>query len=624
MLTFKRKLLISKLSLLVVSLATLAYFQYSFLYTEREKEIHNTIESVLLGVETTIDSEISGWRNIALSTTQTIENQLDANFIYQLIRQPKIKELFASAGVGFESNGGIVVNVDGWTPPTNWDSRDRPWYQFAKQKRELIITEPYIDVNTNQQMVSISAPIDIAGELKGVSFFDVSLSVLSDKVNKISPLNAGYLFLMTQDGRIISHPNSANNGRPISEVYPSLKVGESEQRMKLNGEQQIVQQLPVMSNEWIIASVLNEEQVYQSLDEMRDQTLIYLVAVSLIAITVLGFTVSKLLKPLGQMTNGINSLSSSGSKKDLTYRLDTKVDKEFSHIAGAFNSFVGMLQENIQSSKSLSNELDWAADTAVSNSEKSEVAILQQQQEVEQLVTALHEMSSTAQEMARSTQNAAQAANQAFEASGVGVATARKSSSIILELSEVVEQSGQDVNQLNISAESIKSLLHVISDISDQTNLLALNAAIEAARAGESGRGFAVVADEVRQLAKRTQDATTDITGILDELENHTEKVARSMSESIKQATTAIESISEVEYKLTSISGEVQSINDMNVQIATAAEEQSIVAEEISTNATNIRELSSQVTELVSDTRTGVQKLKLSNDRNSSLETFIV
>ncbi|MDN3684606.1 methyl-accepting chemotaxis protein [Vibrio sinaloensis] len=173
-----------------------------------------------------------------------------------------------------------------------------------------------------------------------------------------------------------------------------------------------------------------------------------------------------------------------------------------------------MLQHNIQSSKSLSQELTCATDTAVGNSEKSEAAILQQQQEVEQLVTALNEMSSTAQEMARNTQSAAHAANQAHGASESGVDTARKSSATIRELSDLVTQSEQDVNQLNLSAENIKSLLHVISEISDQTNLLALNAAIEAARAGESGRGFAVVADEVRQLAKRTQDATTDISNI--------------------------------------------------------------------------------------------------------------
>lgn len=624
MLSFKAKLLVSKLLLLIVSLATLAYFQYSFLHADREKEIHNTIESVLLGVETTIESEISGWQNLAQSTTQTIEHEFSANSIQQVIEQPKLKELFVAAGIGLEADGGILENVPDWLPDANWDSRDRPWYQKAKQQRQLIVTAPYIDVNTKQQMVSISAPVEVNGVFKGVTFFDVSLAVLSQKVNQVSPMNAGYLFLMTKDGHIISHPNSDNNGKSLADVYPELNLGESEQRLTLAGEPQIVQQLPLKEHDWIIGSVLSEELVYQSLNDMRDQTIIYLLAVTLIAIVVLGFTVSALLKPLGQMTSGINSLSSSNVKKDLTYRLNTEIDKEFSHIASAFNGFVEMLQHNIQSSKSLSQELTWATDTAVGNSEKSEAAILQQQQEVEQLVTALNEMSSTAQEMARNTQSAAHAANQAHGASESGVDTARKSSATIRELSDLVTQSEQDVNQLNLSAENIKSLLHVISEISDQTNLLALNAAIEAARAGESGRGFAVVADEVRQLAKRTQDATTDISNILGELESHTTQVAGSMSESIKQAETAIVSMQEVESELVSISSAVQSINDMNVQIATAAEEQSIVVEEISTNATNIHELSSQVTELVTDTRVGVQQLKQRSDQNSTLEAFTV
>lgn len=624
MLSFKAKLLISKLSLLVISLAALAYFQYSFLHSDREKEIHNTIESVLTGVENTVQSDIDGWKNLALSTTQTIEHEYAPKSIEQIIEQPKLKELFVATGIGIEEDGGIIENVPGWVPDSTWDSRERPWYQDAKQHRSLIITEPYIDVNTQQQMISISAPVVVKGEFKGVTFFDVSLAVLSEKINRISPLNAGYLFLMTKDGNIISHPNKDYNGKQLSEVYPELKLGGDDQVLTLDGEKNIVQQLPLTGHDWIIGSVLKEDIVFQSLDDMRDQTLMYLLAVIMISVVVLGFVVNLLMKPLSNMTTGINSISGEGDKKDLTYRLETKVDKEFAHIAGAFNGFVEMLQNNIQTSKLFANDLTSTTRTAVENSERSEASILKQQQEVEQLVTALNEMSSTAQEMARNTQSAAHAASQAHDASVEGVQTAVNASCIIGELSAQVAQSEQDVKQLNVSADNIKGILSVISDISDQTNLLALNAAIEAARAGDSGRGFAVVADEVRQLAQRTQSATADIGKILEELETGTEQVGQSMSVSLTKADEAISGMKQVEMGLNTINESVQSINDMNVQIATAAEEQSLVVEEISTNATNIYTLSSEVTDLVSNTRTAVQKLKDQNESDKSLEAFVV
>ena len=217
-------------------------------------------------------------------------------------------------------------------------------------------------------------------------------------------------------------------------MYPELKLGGDDQVLTLDGEKNIVQQLPLTGHDWIIGSVLKEDIVFQSLDDMRDQTLMYLLAVIMISVVVLGFVVNLLMKPLSNMTTGINSISGEGDKKDLTYRLETKVDKEFAHIAGAFNGFVEMLQNNIQTSKLFANDLTSTTRTAVENSERSEASILKQQQEVEQLVTALNEMSSTAQEMARNTQSAAHAASQAHDASVEGVQTAVNASLSLIHI----------------------------------------------------------------------------------------------------------------------------------------------------------------------------------------------
>ncbi|MGL5410642.1 MAG: methyl-accepting chemotaxis protein, partial [Shewanella sp.] len=153
----------------------------------------------------------------------------------------------------------------------------------------------------------------------------------------------------------------------------------------------------------------------------------------------------------------------------------------------------------------------------------------------------------------------------------------------------------EEVQGLESATANIESILKVINDIADQTNLLALNAAIEAARAGESGRGFAVVADEVRTLAQRTQQSTTEIRHMIEQLQSGASCVAQAMNESKGSAVEAVERASQANESLHRIRDAIQKITDMNIQIAAAAEEQSLVAEEINRNTVNIKELSSHV-----------------------------
>ncbi|WP_371929003.1 methyl-accepting chemotaxis protein [Pseudomonas sp. LD120] len=221
--------------------------------------------------------------------------------------------------------------------------------------------------------------------------------------------------------------------------------------------------------------------------------------------------------------------------------------------------------------------------------------------EIDQVATASNEMSATAHEVASSASNAAQAARGADQSAKEGMSIIERSTRDISLLADEVSKAVGEVEALAVSSEQIGSVLEVIRSIAEQTNLLALNAAIEAARAGESGRGFAVVADEVRNLAKRTQDSVEEIRAVIERLQSGTRDVVHTMHASQSQAQSNAGQIHQAAQALGKISDAVTVISDMNLQIASAAEEQSAVAEEVNRNVSAIRSVTETLTEQASE-----------------------
>lgn len=211
--------------------------------------------------------------------------------------------------------------------------------------------------------------------------------------------------------------------------------------------------------------------------------------------------------------------------------------------------------------------------------------------QIEQLATAMNEMTATVREVSNNATSASASTTEASDVAQEGSQFVDATITSINSLSSNIGASSDAVNSVEVKVEGIGSVVDTIRSISEQTNLLALNAAIEAARAGEAGRGFAVVADEVRNLAKRTQDATVEIQGMIEQLQNSAQDAVSLMEKSVKEADVGVEQVTQAGSKLAGIVEKVQHISDMSYQIASAAEEQTTVAADINQNLDLVKEV---------------------------------
>jgi len=238
--------------------------------------------------------------------------------------------------------------------------------------------------------------------------------------------------------------------------------------------------------------------------------------------------------------------------------------------------------------------LDDISNTTASVVDETNNHILKQRTDIEQVATAINQMSASVQQVVVNTGDAASSASEAETLAHDGALVATNSITSIMSMVSDAEQGANVIRQLATQTESIGSVLDVIRSIAEQTNLLALNAAIEAARAGEQGRGFAVVADEVRVLASRTHQSTQEIQDMIESLQVESQKAVDVMLKAQESAESNMDAIENMAENMAEISGSIKTINSMNSQIATAAEEQQAVADEINHNISNISSLAEQ------------------------------
>jgi methyl-accepting chemotaxis protein len=326
--------------------------------------------------------------------------------------------------------------------------------------------------------------------------------------------------------------------------------------------------------------------VQQGLNQMLS-----LLTVGVLVLMGLGVLVAVILArmisgPIEQVATTLKDIAQ--GEGDLTRRLAEGGKNELGDLAQAFNAFVDRIHQMVKQIAGASTQVATAAEQLSATTEETQGQVRRQHSETDQVATAMNEMTATVQEVARNASDAAHAAASTHEEAEAGRSVVRLTVESIEGLAGEVERAAQVINSLSEDSESIGRVLEVIRGVAEQTNLLALNAAIEAARAGEQGRGFAVVADEVRTLATRTQDSTKEIQEMIERLQGNAASAVQVMKESRGRAQQSVSHAGKAGTSLEAITGSIGNINDMNTQIASAAEEQSSVSEEINRNISNI------------------------------------
>ncbi len=323
-------------------------------------------------------------------------------------------------------------------------------------------------------------------------------------------------------------------------------------------------------------------------------------------------------KPINRANTTLSNLAS--GEGDLSLRLEVEGKDEIGALASSLNQFLDKLHNLISKLANTSSQVSESANELSNLNTLAQNKIVTQHSSIDMVATAMNEMSATVQDVAKSASVAASAAQKADKDAQQGKELVNTSAESIQELAKDVDRAADAINALAEDTEAVGTVLDVIRGIAEQTNLLALNAAIEAARAGEQGRGFAVVADEVRTLAGRTQESTTEIQAIIERLQGRAQNAVSVMDTGKTNAQTSVNQAELAGESLVAITDAVTSISDMNTQIASAAEEQSSVSDEINRN---IVEISTAADETAQISSNALQNSQTMTEHVQSLDQIV-
>ncbi|MGH8382866.1 methyl-accepting chemotaxis protein [Pseudomonas sp.] len=335
---------------------------------------------------------------------------------------------------------------------------------------------------------------------------------------------------------------------------------------------------------------LQNQQSNEESSHSRTLMLALLLCTLLLGVIISAVIIHQITQPLRRAV----AIARRIGEGDLTNTASEPRRDEFGQLLQALEQSGNNLREMLGQAGNVTRQLSTAAEELSAITEQTSAGISSQKVETDQVATAMSEMVATVQEVARNAEEASEATRQANSQANQGNQVVQRALTQIGQLANDIGSSANAVNQLSEESERISSVMTVINAIAEQTNLLALNAAIEAARAGDAGRGFAVVADEVRGLAKRTQQSTAQIEALIVSLQQGAQKAAEMMHSSHQMVGTTVELANEAGIELQAITQTVTSIQTMNLQIATAAEQQSAVAESINRSVLSVRDVAEQ------------------------------
>ncbi|MBD1569750.1 methyl-accepting chemotaxis protein [Aliivibrio sp. S10_S31] len=621
----KNKILLFTLVLLLLISLALTWNGYREFNHFNNETVKNSTESratlISIALDEKLDSYFSSLYSfgIAYHDDGSFNHTTTANYLNNLAKVNNTDSAFIGFkdGSTFEQNGRF-------TPNFNAKKMQREWYIRGFTGEREIITDVYKNSN-DINVFAFVTPIYKGDEIFAVVGIEVERAVINEFIDTLTEKNQ--IFAFNNDGYIVAAKDPLNVGKNINDIEPIYSQFDSGY-IRFFDENLVDYVLASASHlfryDWTVIIYDYESDVYEPSDLMlKESIVIFFTILFLSLFTVLYMVNVFIYKPIGGEPEKISQILLNIANGDLTQKIDSS-----KRDCGIYNSVIKLnkkLRNIVVTSHSISNNVKRSSDELTQFMSDAESNSQRELEQVEEISTAICELSSTSKEVTTNAAYAEDEAQKAITSVKTGQKMLRDSISLTVNINESVQETAQMISMLKHDTLNIGEVTDVINSISEQTNLLALNAAIEAARAGEAGRGFAVVADEVRSLAAKTQQSTTSIQEMITKLQAQSEKANKNMMDNVNLIQESVELAENVKESFDDIVSSVQSISDVNTLVATASQEQFHVTEDISRNTTHTFDLVAKNVAAINQTRLSSNDLfKLLADQKMELDFFKV
>ncbi len=541
---------------IMVSYFSVNHFIKDYIHQSDTENIRHNITLVEDKLNSELNAKISMAENLKIGVIDIKSVQENSGF-------EKITKIVE--GFVFDNNGTLS------------DEDAEPFIRAAESLDEPVKILPVMIQDGKPLMTIIVKHRD-----RSTTFFDIDLSDFESLLGKFQ-LEGSYLELISQNNVTIYSNKTSGNLIPIK------------------------REIKFLDQVWTLTGYINLDTIQQNTNGLNNMITLALLISALIIIAISIWVLSYAFKPLLRLQLVVSSLSQGSG--DLTQKLEIKSQDEIGKISGSINQFIEQLRILFVDILNSSQSIDRAVAQMMEKSKAHNNMLKAHVTETELVISAIEEMRIAAGSIANSTSTAANLTEKTNNIANISKQAVYDAEISVVKLESDITRMSETISDMSTETKAIGVVLQIIGDIAEQTNLLALNAAIEAARAGEQGRGFAVVADEVRALAARTQQSTSQINSMLGKLQQASENAVCQMDSTRLSCQLTADNTHKVMESLNTVTSSVSEINDLNTLMATSAEEQSQVTDEVSKNLEVIQTLIEQLSRDAVESNTLSQRL---------------